>query len=92
MVSAVWVGRWREDPDGRGTRGGGCFLNILGNEIWDEKDTNREGDGASDFDGFCWMGGQNNQPKSSPIVGVYYGETVRRVVMIGEDAVASFWP
>ena len=21
------------------------------------------GDGALDFDGFCWMGGRNNQPK-----------------------------
>ncbi len=39
-----------------GTRGGGCFLIILGNKMWDEKNTNREGDGASDFDGFCWMG------------------------------------
>jgi hypothetical protein len=23
----------------------------------------RESDGVLDFDGFCWMGGRNNQPK-----------------------------
>jgi hypothetical protein len=33
-----------------GTRGVGCFLIILGNKMWDEKNTNySEGDGASDF-------------------------------------------
>ena len=29
-----------------------------------KKKKNREGDRASDFDGSCWMGGHNNQPKS----------------------------
>ena len=53
---------------------------------------NREGDGASDFDGSCWMGGRNNQPKSGRIVGIYLGETARRAMAIGEDAIKSFWP
>jgi hypothetical protein len=59
-----------------------------------EKNKNREGNEASDFDGFCWMRGCNNQPKVGRIVGVYLGETVRRrrAMMIGEDAVASFRP
>ena len=48
-----------------GTRGGGRLLIALGGEWSDEKNKNREGDGASDFDGFFWMGGHNNQPKSS---------------------------
>ncbi len=26
---------------------------------------NRDGNGTLDFDGFSWMGGHNNQPKSS---------------------------
>ena len=54
--------------------------------------TNREGDGASDFDGSCWMGGRNNQPKSGRIVRINLGETARRAMAIGEDAIKSFWP
>jgi hypothetical protein len=57
-----------------------------------KKNKNRESDEASDFDGFCWMRGCNNQLKVGCIVGVYMGETVRRAMMIGEDAVASFRP
>ena len=57
-----------------------------------EKNKNREGDEASDFDGFCWMRGCNNQPEVGRIVGVYMGEMVRRAMTIGEDAVTSFWP
>ena len=53
-----------------GTRGGGRLLIALGGEWSDEKNKNREGDGASDFDGFFWMGGHNNQPKSSLNIGV----------------------
>jgi hypothetical protein len=53
-----------------GTRGGRRLLIALGGEWSDEKNKNREGDGASDFDGFFWMGGHNNQPKSSLNVGV----------------------
>ncbi len=52
------------------TRGGGRLLIALGGEWSDEKNKNREGDGASDFNSFCWMGGHNNQPKSSRNVGV----------------------
>ena len=35
-----------------------------------KKNKNREGDGASDFDGFFWMGGHNNQHKSGLNVGL----------------------
>ena len=75
-----------------GTRGGGRLLIALGGEWSDEKNKKREGDGASDFDGFFWMGGHNNQPKSGPIVRIYLGETARRAMAIGEDAMKSFWP
>ena len=62
-----------------GTRGGGRLLIALGGEWSDDKQNkNRVGDGASDFDGFCWMGGHNNQLKSSRNVGVNYGETAGR--------------
>ncbi len=52
----------------------------------------REGKGALRFDGSCCIGGRNNQPKVSLIVGIYLGETVCRAVAIGDDAVESFWP
>jgi hypothetical protein len=38
------------------TRGGGCLLVILGNKMSDEKNENREGDGAMSFDDFWLMG------------------------------------
>ncbi len=38
-----------------GTRGGGRLLVVLGNKMSDEKNENREGDGAMSFDGFCWL-------------------------------------
>ena len=57
-----------------------------------QKNKNREGDGASDFDGFCWMGGHNNQLKSSRHVGVNYGETACRAMTIWEDTIESFRP
>ncbi len=53
---------------------------------------NREGDGASQFDGSCCIGERNNQPKVSHIVGIYLGETALRAVAIGDDAVESFRP
>ncbi len=53
-----------------GTCGGGRLLIALSGEWSDKKNKNREGDGASDFDGFFWMEGHNNQPKSSLNVGV----------------------
>ena len=36
-----------------GTRGGGCLPIVLGGELRDEKNDNREGDGALNFDGSC---------------------------------------
>ena len=71
---------------------GGLLLVILGGELSVGKIKNRESDGALDFDGFCWMGGRNNQPKVGRNDGIYFGETARRVMTIGESAVASFGP
>ena len=50
------------------------------------------GDGALDFDGFCWMGGRNNQTKVGQNYVIYYWETARRVMTIGEAAAALFGP
>ena len=36
-----------------GTRGGGRLLVVLSDKMSDEKNENREGDGAMSFDGFC---------------------------------------
>ena len=74
-----------------GTHGGGRFI-VSGDEMRDEKNKNREGDGASDFDGFCSIVGHNNQPKSGRIIGICLGEVARRAITIGEDAVASIRP
>ena len=52
-----------------GTRGGGLLFIALGGE-WSEEKKKREGDGALDFDGVCWMGGHNTQPKSSRNIGL----------------------
>jgi uncharacterized membrane protein YfbV (UPF0208 family) len=49
------------------------------------------GDGALDFDGFCWMGRRNNQPNSADY-GIYFWETARRAMTIGEAAAALFGP
>ena len=54
-----------------GTRGGGRLPIVSGGEWSDENKENREGDGASDCDGSCYMARRNNQPKVSRIVGVY---------------------
>ena len=72
-----------------------CVWEAVNSSFWAAnraEKKNREGDGASDFDGSCWMGGRNNQPKSVRIVGIYLGETARRAMAIGEDAIKSFWP
>ena len=53
---------------------------------------NRENDGALDFDGFCWMGGRNNQPKVGLNVRIWLGGRERREMTMGEDAVRSFRP
>ena len=78
-------GRWRGDANGR---------NAWARTFkWsDEKNKNREGDGASDFDGFYWIGGRNNQLTSDRIGGIYLGETARRAITVGEDTVESFQP
>ncbi len=39
-----------------GTRGGTRLLIALGGKWSDEKNKNREGNGALDFDDFFWMG------------------------------------
>ena len=75
-----------------GARGGGRLPIGSGGELRDEKNKNREGDGASDFDGYVGMARRNNQPKVSRIVGVYLGEAARRAKTIWEDAVAPFRP
>ena len=46
----------------------------------------RESNGALDFDGFCWMGGRNNQPKVGQKYGIYFWVTARRAMTIGEAA------
>ena len=74
------------------TRGGGRLSIVSGDEMRDEKNKNREGDGASDFDGSCCIGESNNQPKVGRIDGVYLGEATRRAVAIGDDAVTPFRP
>jgi hypothetical protein len=75
-----------------GTRGRGRLIVLLGDEWSDEKNKNREGDGASDFDGFYWIGGRNNQLTSDRIGGIYLGETACRAITVWEDAVESFQP
>ena len=75
-----------------GTRGGGRLLVVLGGELSIRKIENRESNGALDFDGFCWMGGRNNQPKSAETMGYLLGRMARRAMTIGEDAVPSFVP
>ena len=74
-----------------GTRGGGRLPIVSGGK-WSDEKKNREGGGASDFDGFCLMVGCNNQPKSGRIVWIYLGEAARRAITIGEDAVESIRP
>jgi len=56
-----------------GARGGGRLPIVSGGELRDEKNKNREGDGAYDFDGSCCIGESNNQPKVGRIDGVYLG-------------------
>ena len=55
-------------------RGGGRLLIVLGGELSVGKIGNRESNGALDFDGFCWMGGRNNQPKMGRNDGISLGE------------------
>ena len=48
-----------------GTRGGGRLPIVLGGEWSDEKKENREGDGASDFDGSVEWRDATTNPKSA---------------------------
>ena len=64
-----------EELRASGTRWGLHLLVGLGNKLSGGKNKNRERDQTSDFDGFCWMGGCNNQPKSGRIVRILLGET-----------------
>jgi hypothetical protein len=71
---------------------GGRLLVVLGDELSDGKNKNRESDGAFDFDGICWMGGRTNQPKVGLHVRIWLGGRERREMTMGEDAVRSFRP
>ena len=44
------------------------------------------------FDGFCWVGGRNNQPNVDRIIGIMLWEMARREIVIEEDAFATFRP
>ena len=63
---------------------------VLGGDLSVEK-KKREQRGLG-FHGFCWMGGCNNQPKVVRNDRIYFWETARRAMTIGEAAVASFGP
>ena len=60
---------WRGDSHGWNAWGG-MFSHRFGWRMETKIYINRDGDGASDFDGFCWIGGHNNQPKIDRIVKV----------------------
>ena len=64
-----------EELRASGTHGGLHLLVGLGDKLSGGKNKNRERDQTSDFDGFCWMGGRNNQPKSGRIVRILLGKT-----------------
>jgi hypothetical protein len=53
---------------GRTRRGGVRLPIVLDGEWSKEKNKNREGGGALNFDGFCWMVRHNNQLKAGRIV------------------------
>jgi len=72
-------------------RVGKTFMRRYGRwfECWKK---NRESDGALDFDGFCRMGGCNNQPKVGRNDAINFWETARSAMTIGEAAAVSFGP
>ena len=86
MVSAGGE-RWRGDAN-RQNAWGRTFNRPFWRRI--ERRKKKKGNGASDFDGFYWIGGRNNQLTSDRIGGIYLGETARRVITVGEDAIESF--
>jgi hypothetical protein len=55
-------------------RGGRRLLIVLGGKLRVGKIGNRESNGVLDYDGFCWMGGRNNQPKVGRNDGISFGE------------------
>ncbi len=71
-VSAVGGGGGEDIRTG-GTRGADVWLSFWVANGATKKYLNRDGDGALDFDGFCWIGGHNNQPKIDRIVKLYLG-------------------
>ena len=71
---------------------GGRLLVAFSGKFSVRKNKNRESDEVLDFNGFCWMGGHNNQPKVGQNDGKYFWEMARRAMMIGEAAAASFGP
>ncbi len=74
MIASA-VGGALERRCAQAERVGDCILLVgLGNKLSGGKNKNRERDQASDFDGFCWMGGCNNQPKSGRIAQILLGE------------------
>ena len=74
-------------------RVGRTFTRHLGDDLSVGKKLERAmGDGALDFDGFCWMGGRNNQPKFGRNYGMYFWEKARRAMTIGEAAAAFCGP
>jgi hypothetical protein len=77
-------GRWRGDTTSFNACGM-MFTLCYRRQIEQQKNENREIDGALDFDGFCWMGGRNNQPKVGRNDGIYFGETVCRAMTIEEE-------
>ena len=82
-----------EKRRGRGVNvWGGRLLVVLGGELSVGKNTNRESEGALDFDGFCWMGGRNNQTKVGQNDGIHFWETAHRAMTIGEAAATLFGP
>jgi hypothetical protein len=53
------IGDWRGDANGWNAWGRTCTHRFGRQTEW-QINKNREGDGALQFDGSCWMGGRNN--------------------------------
>ena len=75
-----------------GTRGGGRLPIVLGGKWSDEKKENREGDGASDFDGSAeWQDATTNR-KSAASLEYIWERLARMAKTIWEDAFTAFRP
>ena len=75
MIVLAVGGGAGEELRASGTRGGLRLLVGLGDKLSGGKNKDRERDQTSDFDGFCWMGGCNNQSKSGRIIRILLKET-----------------